>query len=124
MNVVDSSGWLEYVAGGANAARFRPPLRDEASLVVPAVTIYEVFKVILRERRATEALEVAAAMQKGSVVDVTAEIAMAGARLSLEYGLPMADSLILAATQDRNATLWTQDAHFEGLPGVKYFAKG
>ena len=124
MNCVDSSGWLEYFAGGPNAASFRAPLKDRALLVVPVVTIYEVFKIVLRERGATAALDVTAAMQQGCVVDVTAKIAMEGARLSLEEGLPIADSLILAVARERSATLWTQDAHFEGLFGVKYFAKG
>ena len=124
MNVVDSSGWLEYFVGGPNADRFLPALRDTASQVVPTVTIYEVFKVVLRERGVNDALEAAAAMQRGTIVNVTAEIAMAGARLGLEHGLPMADSLILATARAHDATLWTQDAHFEGLAKVKYFAKG
>jgi predicted nucleic acid-binding protein len=123
MNIVDSSGWLEYFADGPNAHAFLPPLRDAARLLVPVVTIYEVFKVILRESTENKALEAAAAMQKGTVMDVTGAIALAAARLSVEFKLPMADSLILATARAYDAIIWTQDADFRSMPGVKYFAK-
>ena len=123
MNLVDSSGWLEYFTDGPNAKRFLPPLKDAASLVVPAVCVYEVFKVVLRERGETEALQAAAAMQRAAVSDLTIELALSASRLSLRHGLPMADSIILATAQQHDATLWTQDADFKGLPDVKYFSK-
>jgi predicted nucleic acid-binding protein len=123
MNAVDSSGWLEYFADGPNAGAFLPALKDSASIVVPAVTIYEVFKVVLRERGENEALQAVAAMQKGLVVDVSAKLAVEAARLSHKHGLPMADSLVLATAQAHAATIWTQDAHFRSLPAVKYFPK-
>ncbi len=123
MNVVDSSGWLEYFAGGRNASRFAAPLQDMEALVVPAISIYEVFKVLLRESGEDAALQAAAAMQRGQVVDLTAPIAMSAATLSLEHDLPMADSVILACARAREATLWTQDVDFKGIDGVKYFPK-
>jgi predicted nucleic acid-binding protein len=123
MNIVDSSGWLEYFADGPNAPAFLPALRDTASLLVPGVTVYEVIKVILRESTEHAALEAVAAMQKSTVLDVTTKLALAAARLSLRYKLPMADSLILATAQTHGAIVWTQDADFRSLPGVKYFAK-
>lgn len=123
MNLVDSSGWLEYFVDGPNAKRFLPPLRDTASLVVPVVCIYEVFKVVLRERGETEAFQAAAAMQKATVVDLTPRLALSAAKLSLQHDLPMADSMILAAAQLHNATIWTQDADFKGIPEVTYFPK-
>jgi len=123
MNIVDSSGWLEYFADGPNARAFLPPLRDAARLLVPVVTIYEVFKVILRESTENEALEAAAAMQKGTVVNVTGTIALAAARLSVEFKLPMADILILATAHAYDATIWTQDVDFRSIAGVKYFAR-
>jgi predicted nucleic acid-binding protein len=123
MNVVDSSGWLEYFSDGPSAGAFLPALQDSASLVAPVVTIYEVFKVLLRERGENEALQAAAAMQKGLVVDVSAKLAVEAARLSHKHGFPMADSLVLATAQAHAATVWTQDAHFRSLPGVKYFPK-
>lgn len=123
MNVVDSSGWLEYFADGPNASRFEPPLRDVNDLVVPALSVYEVFKVLLRESGEDAALQGAAAMQRATVVDVTGTLAIAAAVLSLEHSLPMADSIILATAKAHEAMLWTQDRDFDGVPGVKYFRK-
>ena len=123
MNVVDSSGWLEYFTDGPNAREFLAPLRDSAALIVPVVTIYEVFKVVLRERGENDALLAAAAMQKGTVVDVTVKLALAASKLSLAHQLPMADSLILATAQAHGATVWTLDADFRSLPGVRYFPR-
>ena len=123
MNVVDSSGWLAYFADEPNARHFLAPLSDPASLVVPAVTIYEVFKVILRESGENDALQAAMAMQKGTVVDLTASLAIAAAKLSLEHDLPMADSIILATAQECGATIWTQDSDFETMNNVKYFPR-
>ena len=123
MNIVDSSGWLAYFADEPNAKHFLAALNDAASLVVPTVTIYEVFKVILRESGENDALQAAVAMRKGTVVDLTAPLAIAASKLSLEYNLPMADSIILAAANEFNATLWTQDEDFKNINNVKYFSK-
>lgn len=121
MNIVDSSGWLAYFADEPNAEHFFAPLNDPASLMVPTITIYEVFKVVFRESGENDAMQVAVAMQRGSVVDLTTPLALAASRLSLEHGLPMADSIILATARQFEATLWTQDADFENIAGVKYF---
>jgi len=123
MNIVDSSGWLAYFANEPNAKHFITPLNDSPKLVVPTVTIYEVFKVILRESSANEALQAVVAMQKGTVVDLNASLAIAASKLSLEHNLPMADSIILATAQEFKAILWTQDADFKNIPNVKYFPK-
>jgi predicted nucleic acid-binding protein len=123
MNIVDSSGWLAYFADEPNSKHFLIPLNDTASLVVPTVTINEVFKVVLRESSENEALHTVVAMQKGTVVDLTAPLAIAASKLSLEHHLPMADSFILATAKAFDATLWTQDADFENINGVKYFPK-
>jgi len=123
MNIVDSSGWLAYFADEPNSKHFLIPLNDTASLVVPTVTIYEVFKVVLRESSENEALHAAVAMQKGTVVDLTSPLAIAASKLSLEHNLPMADSIILATAKEFDATLWTQDADFKNINGVKYFPK-
>lgn len=123
MNVVDSSSWLEYFAGGRNAARFAAPLSDPEALVVPTVAIYEVFKVLLREAGEDAALQAAAAMQRGQLVELTTHLAMSAASLSLELSLPMADSIILATGREHDAVVWTQDADFKGIEGVKYFPK-
>ena len=123
MNIVDSSGWLSYFADEPSAKHFEHPLQDIESLVVPSITIYEVSKVVLRESGENEALQVVAAMQKGSVVALTTRLAISASKISLQYKLPMADSIILATASDCNATIWTQDIHFENIPGVNYFKK-
>ena len=123
MNIVDSSGWLAYFADEPNAKHFLTPLNDTASLVVPTVTIYEVFKVVLRESSENEALQAAVAMPKGTVVDLTASLAIAASKLSLEHNLAMTDSIILAIAREFDATVWTQDSDFKNVGGVKYFPK-
>jgi predicted nucleic acid-binding protein len=123
MNIVDSSGWLAYFADEPNAKHFLTPLNDTALLVVPTVTIYEVFKVVLRETSENEALQAAVAMRKGTVVDLTAALAIAASKLSLEHNLPMADSIILATAKQVNATIWTQDSDFKNMDDVRYFPK-
>ena len=123
MNIVDSSGWLAYFADEPNAKHFLTPLNDTDSLVVPTVTIYEVFKVVLRESSENEALQAAVAMQKGRVVDLTASMAIAASKISLEHKIPMADSIILATAKEFEATIWTQDSDFKNIDNVKYIPK-
>src|SRR4030043_1123683 len=115
MNIVDSSGWLAYFADEPNAKHFLTPLNDSTLLVVPTVTIYEVFKVILRESCENDALQAVMAMQKGTVVDLNASLAIAAARLSLEHNLPMADSIILATAREFNALLWSPGLNFKKI---------
>jgi predicted nucleic acid-binding protein len=123
-NVVDSSGWIEYFADGPNAEFFEDAITDAASLVVPWISIYEVFKRLLREPDGEEvALQVIAAMQRGRVVNLDAELALDAAKTSFETELPMADSIILATAHTYQATLWTQDADFEGMADVRYVEK-
>jgi predicted nucleic acid-binding protein len=123
MNVVDSSGWLEYSADGPNASFFAPAIENLPDLVVPSISIYEVFKRVLLQRGENDALQVATAMQQGTVVDLDADIAVRAAMLSVHVGLPMADSIMLATAEMHSATLWTQDAHFRTMAGVKYVEK-
>jgi predicted nucleic acid-binding protein len=123
MNIVDSSGWLAYFSDEPNAKHFQTPLNDSAKLVVPTVTIYEVFKVIFREASENDALQAVVAMQKGTVVDLKAPLVIAASKLSLEHNLPMADSIILATAQEFNAIIWTQDSDFKNISNVKYFPK-
>ncbi|MES2884781.1 MAG: type II toxin-antitoxin system VapC family toxin [Pseudomonadota bacterium] len=119
MNVVDSSGWLEYFAGTPRAGLFAKAIENTEQLVVPVITIYEVFKKVLRERGENLALRAASQMQLGQVVEIDVSLALSAGR----HDLPLADSLIYATAQLHKATLWTQDAHFEGLPGVRYLGK-
>jgi predicted nucleic acid-binding protein len=123
MNVVDSSAWLEYFANGPNAAFFGPAIEQMGELMVPSLTIYEVFKRVLQQRDEGDALRAVALMQQGTVVDLDARLAVTAARLSRDTGLPMADSVVLATARLHGATLWTQDADFKNLPEVRYRAK-
>ena len=123
MNIVDSSGWLEYLGDGPNAAFFEPPLLDVANLLVPTITILEVFKRLHQQRGEADALRGAARMVHGKVVDLGPDLAIAAARIGLDLKLPLADSVILAAARAHKAVLWTQDAHFKGLPDVRYVEK-
>ena len=123
-NVVDSSGWLEYFADGPNADFFEPAIEDASCLVVPTISIYEVFRRLLREPGGEDdALRVVAAMQRGELVDLDAEMALDAARTAHELKLPMADAVILATARASGATLWTQDADFEGILGVRFARK-
>ena len=121
MNIVDSSGWLEYFADGPNAKHYVDPLSESSSLIVPIITIYEVFKVVLRESSENNALQSVTAMQKGRVIDVGATIAIEAARLGLILNLAMADCIILATARAYECTIWTQDSDFQNIEGVRFF---
>ena len=123
MIAVDTSGWLEYFFDGENAAVFAPFVEDTRYLVVPVICLYEVFKKVSMAADETKALRAVAQMKLGRVVDVTEAAALSAARISLNYKIPMADSLILAITWAEKAALWTQDEHFKDLPGVEYREK-
>jgi len=123
MNVVDSSGWLEYFAGGPNATFYSKAIETTSELIVPTLSLYEVFKHVLQQRSEGEALQAVAVMHQGKVVELTATIALTAARISIDSRIPMADSIMLATARDYEATLWTQDSDFKDLPGVQFVAK-
>jgi len=120
MNVVDSSGWLEYFADGPNADYFSVPIEDTESLIVPTISLYEVFKRILQQRDETEALNKIAFMQLGKVIDLSSPTALHAAKISADLKIPMADSIMLASARELDALLWTQDADFKGLKEVNF----
>jgi len=124
MNLVDSCGWLEYLAAGPNADFFAAPLQEVDSLLVPSICILEVFKRVLQQRGEDAALQVAALMQQGQVVDLDTATALQSARISHDHHLPLADSVILATARRFTATLWTQDGDFAEIEGVRYTEKG
>jgi len=123
MNVVDSSAWLEYLANGPNASFFAKATEDTQQLIVPTLSLFEVFKRVLEQRGEGDALQAVAVMRQGMVVDLDTPIALQAAKLSAEHRLPMADSIILATARSYDATLWTQDADFKKLLGVQYRAR-
>ena len=123
LSVVDSSGWLEYMAEGPNASFFASAIEAPDHLVVPTISILEVFKHILRERGEDAALQAAALMQQGRVVELDVALGIRAAQLGLQHRLPLADSVILATCEAHGARLWTQDRDFQGIPGVQYREK-
>ncbi len=123
LHVIDSSGWLEYLTDGPNAGHFGAPLSDPSRLLVPTISLYEVFRVVLRERGEDDAIQAAALMRRGREIALSPVLALEAARLAHERGLAMGDAIILATARANRATLWTQDADFEGISGVRYYAK-
>jgi len=123
MNVVDSSGWLEYFADGPNAEFFAPAVENTSELVIPSISIYEVFKIVLQQREESAALQAIAVMQQGIVVTLDTNLALNAAKISIEKNLPMADSIMLATALSYEAILWTQDSDFSGIDGVEYIEK-
>ncbi len=124
MNVVDSSGWLEYFADGTNADFFARAIETTDELIVPVISIYEVFKRIVQQRGEGAALQGVAIMEQGRVIELDTTLALSAAQISIDLKLPMADSLILATARSYNAILWTQDEDFKGINGVEYKEKG
>jgi len=123
MNIVDSSGWLEYFAEGSNADFFAPAIEDTKNLLVPVICVYEVFKKLLQQSGLNEAQVYVSDMKQGKIIEIDESLALSAAKLSAELKLPMADSLILATARANDAILWTQDEHFKNLDGVKYIEK-
>ena len=123
MHIVDTSGWLEYFADSPQARHFAAAIEDTEHLLVPTVVVYEIFKKITLAFDENRAFQAIAQLKQGRVVDVDEAIAIYAGKLSLEKKLPMADALIYAVAVLHDATVYTQDAHFEGLAQVRYFAK-
>lgn len=123
MNVVDSSGWIEYFIGSTFAGYFAHAIEDEKHLIVPSICIYEVFRKMLVETDESIALQTVTQMQIGKVINLDEHLAIAAARLGYDYKLPLADSIILATAYRHQATLFTMDEHFDGKKNVKYFSK-
>ena len=103
MNIVDSSGWLEYFSDGPKASSFEKPLQDLGNLVVPTICLYEVFKVVLRERGEDDALQAVALMKQGKVIDLSAKIALEAAKISFDHKIPMADSIVVSTARTYEA---------------------
>ena len=123
MNLVDSSGWLEYFADTPNAKFFAAAIEDVDALVVPTICLLEVFKRVLHQRGEQAALEAIVQMRLGTLIDLDPELALSAAKIGHELKLALADSIILATARSRAASLWTQDADFKNIEGVRYQAK-
>jgi predicted nucleic acid-binding protein len=123
MNLVDSSGWVEYLTDSANAAFFASPIHDTENLMIPTICLFEVFKRILLELGEDPALDAVGILSLGQIVELDRQIGIEAAQISVELKLAMADSIILATARSNAATLWTQDEHFKGLPDVQFIEK-
>jgi predicted nucleic acid-binding protein len=121
--LVDSSGWIEFFTEGPNARRYGRYLEKASDLVTPSIVLYEVYKLIKRERTEEEALLAAAQIQKTRVVPLSDSLALAAADVSLERRLAMADAIVYATAQAEGAELVTGDRDLRGLPGVTYLPK-
>jgi predicted nucleic acid-binding protein len=123
VNVVDSSGWLEYLADDPGADLFAPPLEDTANLIVPEICMLEVARVVFRERGEHAALQALSLMEQAQIVRLDVSLMLHAAYLGQVHKLPLADSVVLATGRTHGAVVWTQDTDFEGLEGVKFFPK-
>lgn len=120
MNLVDSSGWIEYFFGEPNASYFGGPIEKPEELLVSVICLYEVFKKVNQAADEARALDAVAHMKQGRVIEVTEQIALSAALISAKHKLPMADSLVYATAKSEGAVVWTQDDDFAGLPNVNY----
>ena len=124
MNVVDSSGWIEYLQDTPRADLFAQAIEDRYQLLVPTIALFEVHKVLSRklpESLVNQALDV---MRLGRVLDLTDARAVAAAKVSRLHNLAMADAAMYSMAREFDATFWTQDVDYQGLPGVQYTPKG
>jgi predicted nucleic acid-binding protein len=123
VNLVDSSAWLEYFAGGPQAGQFAAVIEDVAHLLVPTIVLLEVTRRVMQQRGEDEALQVAAVLHQGHMVALDSGIALSAAQLGVAHKLPLADSIIYATAKQLDATVWTMDVDFKGLAGVRYIPK-
>lgn len=123
MNIVDSCGWLEYFADAPNASFFSPIIQNTKKLIIPAITITEVFRRIVQQKDEDAALQAIALMHQGRIIGLTSAIAVTAAQLGLQYHLPLADSIIYSTAKHHKAIVYTQDSDFENLDGVQYIRK-
>jgi len=123
MNVVDSSCWLEYLMWTEIGAAVAPVIENPGELLVPTITLYEVYKKLLAEKDEEYALNVISYMQSGTIVELNAGLSLSAAQLSRKHKLPMADSIIYAASLHYSAVLLSCDKHFKDIPGIRFFPK-
>jgi uncharacterized protein with PIN domain len=122
-NVVDSSGWIEYLLDTPRADLFASPIEQRHTLLVPTIALFEVHKVLRRRLQPDPVKACLDVMRLGRVLDITAARAVAGADVSLRHKLAMGDALMYSLAQEHNATFWTQDVDYQGLPGVQFFPR-
>ena len=123
MNIVDSSCWVEYLMNSSIGIAVSPIVENPTELIVPTITLYEVYKKLITEKSDDYAMSIIAYMRSGNVISLDLGLSILAAQISLKYKLPMADSIIFATATHHSAVLWTGDKHFKGIPNVRYFPK-
>ena len=123
MNLVDSSGWIEFFRAGANGPVFKPVIEDRHQLLVPTIALFEVHKVLSRSLPADLVTQCLDVMRLGRVLDLTDKRAIAASQVASRHSLAMADSAMYSLAQEFEATFWTQDVDYRGLNGVRYCPK-
>ncbi len=123
MTAVDSSGWIEFLQETSRSPLFEPALANLENVLVPCVCLFEVHRLIAAKHSEPAADAAIGLMQKADVIPLDAAMARRGAIIARTHHLAMADAIIYATARFHDAELWTQDAHFKDLPGVRYFPK-
>lgn len=123
MNVVDSSGWIEFFLAGPSGPLFKPVIEQRGKLLVPVIALYEVHKILSRKLPAEVVASCLDVMRLGRVLDLTDRRAISAADVAVQHRLAMADAVMYSLALEHKATFWTQDVDYEGLPGVNFFPK-
>lgn len=124
MIVLDSSAWIEIFRDGPNCTVFRDAVAGSDGVLLPTISVFEIVKRMLRETDDAVVADIAGTLQQLTTsVALDGDLAQRAAGTALTTGLGMADAIILATARRHFAELWTQDADFEGLAGVRYVAR-
>jgi len=123
MNIVDSSCWLEYLMDSEIGVNIAKVIENSGELIVPTITLYEVYKKLLAEKGEEYALDVVSYMQTGTVIDLNSGLSLLAAQISRKHKLAMADSIIYATSLHYSAEIFSCDKHFKDMPNVHYFSK-
>lgn len=123
MNLVDSSGWIEFFLAGPNGPLFKPVIEQRSILLVPVIALFEVHRVLSRKLPPELVVKCLDVMRMGRVLEITDRRAIAGAEVATRHSLAMADAMMYSLALEHGATFWTQDADYQGLPEVQWFSK-
>lgn len=123
MNVVDSSGWIEFFKAGPNGPVFKPVIEDRHQLLVPTIALFEVHKVLSRSLDDELVMQCLDVMRLGRVLDLTDRRAIAASKVARRHKLALADAAMYSMAREFEAQFWTQDIDYQGLPGVSFFPK-
>ena len=123
MNLVDSSGWIEYLQDTPRADLFASAIEDRNHLLVPTIALFEVHRVLSRSLPTDLVNRCLDVMRLGRVLDLTDGRAVAASRIAAQHKLAMADAAMYSMALEFGASFWTQDVDYQGLHGVRYQAK-